>query len=617
MSDFLLDHPLLVIAGVVSLGILAQLIAARVHLPSILLLLGCGFLLSPAATGVFEPGRYISEDLLFSLVSAAVAIILLEGGLSLRLRELDEIAAPLWRMVSVGAVVTWALAALAAWLLLGLEPGVAILLGAILIVTGPTVIIPLLRHVRPSGPGAALVKWEGILSDPVGATLAVLIFEAIRLGEERGGAVFHIALGVLVTIAIGIGLGALAAWLLVRAMRHGLVPDHLQGVTCLALALVAFAASNMLQHESGLLTVTIMGIYLANQRTVPVKHVIEFKEHLGLLLISVLFIVLGARLTTSKLGQLDLAAFGFLVALVVLVRPLAVLAATLGSKLAWRDRIFVMGMAPRGIVAAAVASLFAFELQSANVAGAERLEPIVLAVVVGTVLVYGLGSAPLARRLGLSKRDPQGVILMGAHSWARTIARTLTEAGFPCLLVDTNREHVRAARMQGLNARHGNLLSEHTLDELDLGGIGKLIALTPNDEANSLAAVHARELFGRGEIYQLPGPGGSASKHASDLPSHLRGRTFPSADLTFARLAERFGHGAELKRTKLSSEFDHADFVARSGDSATILFVITETGRLRVATAGGKLEPKEGQSLVYLVDPQPAGDDVTSSPPAP
>ncbi len=583
------------IAAILVLGVAAQLLAWKLRLPSILLLLLIGFLAGPA-TGWLDPDELFG-DALFPVVSLAVAVILLEGGMSLRFRELAGVRAATRNLILFGAPLTWGGVTLAAHYVLGFEPGLALLLGAILIVTGPTVILPLLRHVRPSGSVAAVIRWEGIVNDPIGAIVAVLVFRGIVLADAEQ-AVFAAVAGALTAAIVGGLFGALAAGALVLLMRRFLVPDYLQNPVALALGIASFVASNAVLHETGLLAVTVMGVVLANQRFVAIEHILEFKENLRVLLISSLFILLSARVPAAAFLQPDLQSFLFVGLLILVVRPASVFVATLRTGLSWREKVFVSWMAPRGIVAAAVASVFAIELEQSLYPEPERLVSVMFLVIVATVAVYGLTAGPLARLLGLSRSHPEGVLIVGAHGWGRAVAAVLRDQGFDVLLVDTNRENVRAARLEGLPVWHGNVLSEE-LHGCDLGGIGRILAMTSNDEVNALTALEFTSTFGRSEVYQLaPSPEEAAA--GQEMSAHLRGRVLFEKGLSFWDLNARYRAGAVVKATPLTEEFDYAAFRERHGDHAIPLFALAE-GRLRVFTAEAEPDPKPGETLVHLV----------------
>lgn len=592
------ERVLLQLAGVLVLGIGAQWLAWRLQLPSILLLLALGFLAGPA-TGLIAPDALFGE-LLFPVVSISVGLILFEGGLSLRLAHLREIGWPLWSLITVGALVTWVLAAGAAYLLLGLDAGAALLLGAILVVTGPTVIGPLLRHVRPTGKVASIAHWEGIVIDPVGAVLAVLVYEALAVAPANGllGAARAVLPQLGLTLVTGLAIGGAAAFAALELLRRFWVPDFLQNPLLLMLVTGAFTASNLVQPESGLLTVTAMGVILANQSAVPVKHIIEFKENLRVLLIASLFILLAARVAPADFTALGWRGPLFVAFLILVVRPVAVFLSTLGTSLLPRERLFLAWLAPRGIVAASVASVFALRMGEAG-AG---LVPATFLVIVGSVAVYGLTAAPLARRLGLSNPNPQGILFASADTPARAIAKAVKAAGFPVLLVDNNRSNATAARLDGLPTAWTSVLSEDAFDGVPQSGLGRLLALTPDDEVNALAALHFREVFSRAEVYQLP-PRKGGSPRVEGAPAHLRGRYLFAAGATHDALEQRLAAGHVVKTTRLSPEFDWAAFRARHGEDALALFVVTEAGALQVCVADKPPSPRPGQTVIGLVRP--------------
>lgn len=595
------------LASILVLGVCARWLAWRLRLPAILLLLSGGLVAGPV-TGLLAPDDLFGV-LLLPIVSLSVAIILFEGGLSLRFRDLPQIGRVLGNLVSIGAAVTWAFGAIAAYAFADLDLRLALLLGAILVVTGPTVIIPLLRDIRPTGQVGPILRWEGIVIDPIGATLAVLVFEGIAAGEFRQAAVL-VALGIVKTLAIGGILGLLGARALMLMLKPFWAPDFLHNPLALMLVITVFTLANVLQDESGLLAVTVMGVLLANQKIVSIRHIVEFKENLRVLLISSLFILLAARLQLDDLTKLGAGSLVFVAVLILVVRPAAVVLSTLGAGLSWRERFFLAWMAPRGIVAAAVASIFALHLAEAGYVQAERIVPLTFLVIIGTVTLYGLTAGPVARWLRIAEANPQGVLIVGAYAWARPIAGLLQAAGFRVLLVDTNLANIAAARMAGLPVYHGNILTDRALEEMPLDGIGRLIAWTPNDEVNALAALQGAELFGRAEVYQLP-PKDMSNNQAVIMPQHLRGRLLFNEGLTYAALTERLAAGAIVKKTPLTKEFDYQAFQAHYGDSAVPLFVIEATGNLLVCTAGDKPLPKSGQTLISLVDPV---EDIESEP---
>jgi NhaP-type Na+/H+ or K+/H+ antiporter len=579
---------------IIALGIAAQWIGAAFRIPAILLLLGLGLAAGPGF-GLLDPDALFG-NLLLPVVSLSVAIILFEGGLSLRFRELRQIGRPLALLVTIGMLVTWGLAAFAARWLLDFDWDRALLIGAILVVTGPTVIAPLLRHVRLRGNAAALLRWEGIVIDPIGALFAVLVFEVVRHGpDETAGMVLW---AVTKTIIAGGGLGWLLGTLLVAAFERFRLPDALQVPVTFAAVVSSFVAANAVQDEAGLLAVTVLGIVMANQKRVPIHHLVEFKENLAILLISVLFIVLSARLPRAAIAEVDGWAVLFLLA-ILMIRLVAVGISTLGSKLTWPERLFVGCLAPRGIVAAAVASVFALHLSAHDPEEVDRLSPIVFWTIIGTVSVYGLTARPLANWLGLAATNPQGTVFVGAQAWARAIATALKDQGKPVVVVDSNWSNIVAARWEGLPAVFGSVLSESSLDEIDLGDMRRMLALTANDELNSLACLRLTEFFGRQNVFQLPFTSNRDGKHEA-VPARQRGRFLLDSSHTYSAMTHWAGPQPVAKVTALSADFDFAAFREMHGDRALPVLVIRESGDVE-PILGDSPDPKPGQKVISLM----------------
>lgn len=596
------------LAAIIVIGIAAQWVGWRLAVPSILILLVAGLIVGPV-TGFVDP-EHLFGDLLLPIVSISVAIILFEGGLSLKLSELRHSGRAVVNLVTIGLVITFAAATAAAWLIFDLDFKLALLIGAILTVTGPTVIGPLLRHIRPSGKGAATVKWEGILNDPIGALLAVLVFEAIATGEH-GGSVSVIGLEFLKSIGAGIGIGVLGAGILVMLLHRYWAPEYLHEAVSLSVVVLVFTVSNLIAPESGLLAVTLMGVIVANQNYTSVKHIVEFKENLRVVLVSILFIILAARIDLSVLWDFAPRSAIFVAILVIVVRPVAVFASTTGTGLSRKDKIFVSWMAPRGIVAAAVTAVFSLGLVTSGYSEAEDLVPIMFSVIVGTVVVYGLTSGLVARKLGLALHRHEGIVLVGAHSWARSIAKAISESGFRVVLIDTDHASVLSARELDFEAHYASAVSDSVLDEIDLQGVGRLLALTSNDEMNSLACIHFTEAFGRNEVYQLPATeSNDATDHAP--VNELRGRLLFDRKFSFESLRDHFAAGAQVVVTEFSSTFTYREFQERYTGSATPLFMIRGGEELEVFTVNRFYEPATGDKMVWMYrrsQPEPEPTD--------
>ena len=597
---------------VLGLGILAQWLAWRCKLPSILLLLLFGFL-SGQVFGVsidtFLPGAS-GESLILSLVGLCVAIILFEGGLTLKFSELKGSANPVLRLCTLGVAVSFALVTLFGIYVLGWNWRVAAILGSILVVTGPTVIAPLLRHIKPSRKMSSIVKWEGIVVDPIGAIMAVLAFQSALAGDvDEAKVTILYSLGV--TLLVGVVLAFLLAKLIEFLLSKHLIPDFLHSVFLLSIVAIAFTISNAIQKEAGLLTVTVLGIALANQKSVSVKHVLEFKETLRTLIISILFIVLSGRVEASSLQDALIPGLTLLAFLILIVRPASIFIANFGSKQINREeKIFLSALAPRGIVAAAVTAIFALELEHAaqHVAGfpqevvtqAKLMVPTIFIVIVGTVTFYGLLASPLANSLGIASRNPRGILFAGADGWIRKLAKALMDDGHEVLLLDTNYSNIAAATIDGIPAKRANILSEYVEEELDFAGLGQLVAGTHNDEVNSLAASEFTHIFGSADVWQVA-PLDDKAHHTTAVASRMRGRIMFPGRPNHKVLSRLSADGMAIKTTRLSEQFTYADFV-NSYPGSILLFIDTPDKGLRPVSEDMK-EPNTAGTLYAFIHP--------------
>jgi NhaP-type Na+/H+ or K+/H+ antiporter len=390
------------LALIVLLAVLGQLLALVLRVPAILVLLLLG-MAAGGWLGWLDPDAMFGTGL-FDAVDLAVAVILFEGGLLLDFRELrGDVSSVVRRLLLRGVVLTAVGGAAAGYFILGMSLPVAAVFGSILTVSGPTVVLPLLRHVKVEGRVGSILKWEGVFIDAIGATMAVIVYETVVAGQGNWGPATLGDAGLTLAIGAVVGLGGAA--LLVLVMRWDAVDDSPAALLSLAMVMAAFVASEMLRHEAGLMAAIVMGVALANQRFVSVTRVIRFKETLGVLLTSVLFIVLAARLDLADLRTV-LAPVAVVVAVLVLVvRPVVVWLCSLGSSLTLRERGFVGWLAPRGIVAAATASVMGTGLEDVGLEGASDLVPAVFLVILGTVTIYGLTGRPMARLLGVAEPE--------------------------------------------------------------------------------------------------------------------------------------------------------------------------------------------------------------------
>jgi NhaP-type Na+/H+ or K+/H+ antiporter len=586
----------LMLAALLMTGFLAQWLAWRVKLPAILFLLLVGILLGPVG-GVLDPDKLLG-GLLFPVVSLGVALILFEGSLTLRFHELPGIGRAVRGLVSYGAVTTLLLLAWAAHAIAGLSWPIALLFGALGCVTGPTVIAPMLRTLRPNERIANTLRWEGIVIDPLGALFAVLIFEAV-VSRQQGR-----TLGVFVaTLGIGSLIGAVAAWLAAFLLRRQMIPEYLQNYAVLATVLLAFSVSNTLTHESGLLAVTVMGIALGNMRGVHIDDIMDFKENITTVLVSVLFILLAARLHWPLPPGMLLAGIALFAVAQLLVRPLTVALSSIGSGLSWRERALIAWVAPRGIVAASVSALFALRLDALRVPGADALVPLVFILIIGTVVLQSATARPLALWLKVAEPEPRGLLIFGSDQVARAIGKALTEAGFRVVLADDSWDDIRLARMEGLSTFFGNPASPHAERYLDLTGIGRLLALSTHRERNSLACVHYRQEFGRDKVYRLRNLSPLENTDRAALAGNLLAPPLFDEQMTHARFAEMLSQGWRMKTTRLSGTFDWPHFIEQYGSASVLLFGVEEKGALRVVSSKRELEPRPGWTVIALVPP--------------
>lgn len=587
---------LLILAGIAVSAFACQWLAWRVKLPAILFLLLSGILLGPV-TGLLKPDELFG-DLLFPLVSLAVAIILFEGSLTLNLEEIKNQKQVVRRLILVGGIITWVVAATTVHFLFALAWDLSVLFGAITVVTGPTVIVPMLRTVRPNADIANILRWEGILIDPIGALLVVVVYEFIVAQSGANG----ISLGLLTFAKVvfsGMVLGLAGGFFLEFVMRKRWIPHYLLNLSTLSVLCGVFAAADYFAHESGLLAVTAMGMWLANRKNVHIEEILNFKENLSVVLISGLFILLAARLTFEEIQALGWTPLLLLLVLQFVVRPLAVLASTVGSSLNWQQKSLLAWIAPRGIVAAAVSALFAIQLQSAGRLDADILVPLTFIVIIGTVVLQSATARPLAKLLGVAEPAPKGLLIVGANSVARAIAKVLNENDFRVLLADSSWENISAARMEGLETFYGNAVSEYADQNLDLVGIGKLLACSPQRGINAVAGMRYAAEFGRENVYVILTSTDTKVSERHQLATEHRGYVLFGKDLTFQKFASLLSQGSEIRATKLSNEFSF-ETLQQQYPNMIPLFAISPKGRLQIFVEGGTFLPDAGWTIIAL-----------------
>ena len=589
------------LASICVLSLFCQWLAWRVRMPALVFLLAAGIACGPVLH--YLNPEDVFGDLLFPMVSLAVAIILFEGSLTLRLSEIRGHGAMVRNLIPVGSVVTGIIGTLAAHWILDIAWEVALLFGAISVVTGPTVIAPLLRAVRPKAKLANILQWEGIIIDPVGALLAVLVYEGI-VSWGQGNVFGHSLYIFSTTIVVGTALGSAAGYLNGQVLRKHWIPQYLHNAGTLSFMLGVYALSNEIAHESGLLTVTIMGIWMANMKQVEVESILEFKESLSVLLISALFIILAARIEFSAIADLGWGLAVVLAILMLVARPLSIFIAAIGTRLNWREKLFLSWIAPRGIVAAAVSALFAFQLENHGFVGGETLVPLVFMLIITTVTVQSLTARPVAKLLGVAEPPEFGFLIIGANTVARMIAAELTKHEVPVVLADTSWENVRLARMENLQVYFGNPVSEHAANQLDLTGIGNLLVISPYKHMNSLATYHYLDWFGdHNSVYSLAE--GEQDQTARYQTAEKIQRTRGLFDgVSYAKLASLASQGYSVKTTQLSDAFTYQDFLDQHQNQALVLFVLDSKDHITPVKSIDRLKPDKASTLISLVPPK-------------
>jgi NhaP-type Na+/H+ or K+/H+ antiporter len=544
-----------------------------------------GILVGPV-TGIFLPARDIGP-LVQPMISLAVAVILFEGGLSLNLKALRDAATGVKRLIFIGAPLGWITAALALHFGAGLSWASSTVFGGVLIVTGPTVIAPLLRQARLPHRPAALLQWEAIVNDALGALAAVIAFTVVRVSLDGGHIyreLFMTSIGFLFAMILGYGAGRAIAW----AFRIGRAPEYMKVPILFASVITVFAVSDTVTHESGLLAVTIMGLVVANANLPSYEEIRRFKEYATILLVSGVFILLAAQMDLTAMASLDWRALLGVILVVLVARPFTVFVSLAGTTVPMRERLLVALTGPRGVVLVAISGLFGERLVSIGVEDGARIPPLAFAFVIVTVVANGFGLAPLARWLGLAGKDPPGLLMVGGSRFALIVAETVRKAGLPVLVADDDPGRLRPLRAAGVPVFQGDILSEAAESSIETTGYGTLIAATPNDAYNTLVTTNFVHQFGRKQIW-------SVAREKSERPGAARPAALESQILaggqTLAELNTALEAGWTVQLTRLTEEFGYGKW--------------RETNPY--ATEFGRVSPQDELTLASVSTPAPAG----------
>jgi NhaP-type Na+/H+ or K+/H+ antiporter len=589
---------LLAVSLVGSLCLTCQWIAWRFRLPAIVLLSLAGILLGPVS-GILQPQALFGESM-HTLISIAVAIILFDGGLGLRFKELKEMRRTVLQMVLIGAPLGWLLTSLACHYVGQISWPVSLVFGGILVVTGPTVILPLLRQARLQVRAAAVLKWEGIVNDPLGALFAVIAFEYFASPDLQHSPVMgftYLGLRIAIISAGSFLLGKLIEW----AFHRGYMPEFLKQPVVLIMVLLTYALANILQDEGGLVAVTILGITLANSDLPNLEEMRRFKEYLSLLLVSLVFILITATLHWHDLMLLNWQALLFIFTLLLVVRPLTVLFSTFRSGVTRQELLFIGWIAPRGVVCAAVSGLFGPQLVEMGYADGAKMVPLAFGIVFATVLGHGFTIQPWGKKLGLISDQAKGLLLVGANPFTVALAEKLKELNFPVLIADRNWHHLRLARQMEIPVHYGEVLSDEAEYKMELNRFGAIISATDNPAYNMLVATHFAHEFGHERIFRL------AVEAQSDNQNKISSVTLrvPAIlnELLYEDVMDRMRQGWKIKIVHMSEEHPYSLYKEKMGDSMICLLSLMPTGI--VIHAGAHLNPQEsGYSLAVFASEQ-------------
>jgi NhaP-type Na+/H+ or K+/H+ antiporter len=600
---------MLELAGIIILGILAQWVAWKFKIPAILPLILIGLLVGPLAAAYLsedgakwiepiwngEKGLFPGESLYY-FVSLAISIILFEGGLTLKRAEIKNVGPVITKLITVGAAVTFFGAGIAAHFIFGLSWELSFLFSGLIIVTGPTVITPILRNIPLKKDVSAVLKWEGILIDPIGALVAVLVFEFISVGG--GGGFTKTALMEFGKILLfGTSFGFTFAHALAYAINKKLIPHYLLNVVSLSAVLLVFVESEIFAHESGLLAVVVMGMVLGNGKLKSLKELLYFKESLSILLISILFILLAANINIEDLLLLYNWKTAALFALVVFViRPLAVFLSTYNSNLKFNEKLFISWVGPRGIVAAGIASLFGSKLIKEGILGAEYITPLVFMIVLGTVLLNATTARLFAKLVGVFLKSSNAILFVGASSPARLIAKYLMDNDKRVVLIDSNKSFIEEAKKEGLEAFLVNIYDDDLTDNIELNDVGYLIAMTGSEGVNDYAINRFSDAFGEHGSYRL-----ATSKEIRTGNSEFKNQFFSPKD-DYINLCEAFRDNPKIYEVAIHSEEEYNGMLSKLfNELRSVLLFVKKGGNLYLIPEFEKSgNSKENCTLIYL-----------------
>ena len=600
------------LASIIILGIIAQWFAWKFKIPAILPLILIGLFVGPVSTFLSEDGAqwiqpiwngekgFFPGESLFYFVSLAIGIILFEGGLTLKRGEITKVGPVIGKLITLGSLITFVGAGVATHFVFGLSWKISFLFSALIIVTGPTVITPILRNIPLKKDISAVLKWEGILIDPIGALVAVLVFEFISIEDQDAGYTREAFMEFGKIVLIGFAFGISGGYALYMAIKKKLIPHYLLNVVSLSVVLLVFVQSDLFAHESGLLSVVVMGMFLGNSNLPNLKELLYFKESLSVLLISILFILLAANISLDEMLLVFNWQTALLLAVIIFIlRPLGVFLSTTNSPLKTNEKLFISWVGPRGIVAAGIASLFGTKLVLLGEPGAEYITPLVFSVVLVTVLLNATTARLFAKIVGVFLKTPEGVLIVGASKFSRLIASYLQKNDRHVVLLDTNIFNINTAKELGLEAINADIYSVELTDNIELNDVGYLLAMTGSDEINSQAISRFGKEFGETGTYRLM------------TSEELQTNEPPSSKELFSDTHDfsKFTHVANKYPSIQEIPLDSHDELIRllkiieKDEDAISLFLKHPEGFLDIVSVRTRIEVEKGSHLVYIGKP--------------
>ncbi|SDP33046.1 cation:proton antiporter [Halobacillus sp. SY10] len=594
----MIDSLLLQLMLVGFLGVGSQWVAWRFRLPAIVVMSIAGLLAGPVL-GLMNPEQDFGE-LYKPIISLAVAVILFEGSLNLDMKEVKGLGRPVFRIVTFGAFLSWILGSLAAHYVAGLSWAVAFTIGGLFIVTGPTVILPLLRQAKLKPRPAKILKWEGIIVDPIGALLAVFAFEIILfLTNNDPSALLMFFAASAFAVFLGWVCGKGVGWM----FETGYIPEFLKSPAVFAVVIACFTIADEIMHETGLLSVTAMGMTLANMHISSIADMRHFKENISLLLISTIFVMLTASLTVDTLVEIfNIQIIGFVALMLFIVRPLSIFLSTVGTDLSKSEKLLVGWIAPRGIVALTVASYFASVLLEEGFEDASILISLTFALVFTTVVAHGFSIGWLAKKLGLSMEGPPGVLIAGGSAFTTGLAKTLEDLKIPVLLTDSSWERLSRARSRGIESYHGEILSEQTEYYLDMTPYEYLVAATELDSYNALVCTTFVPEFGRNNSFQLS-LSNKEGDDLEDLVHTIGGRILFEEGASWEELNARVENGYVFRKTTITEQYTFKDYMKNMDQHALLLFAKRASGKVEFFTPDMEYKAENGDVIVSLMPP--------------